>query len=83
MRPTRKLAALIISSRLVLPKWNLLTNRAPFWEESLGPDSGLMSRRKGAFTCYLLPIDCDFKAEAEPKHNMVLIFENDFSSKLV
>ncbi len=74
MRLTRKFAALIIGSRFVLPKWYLLTTRAPLWEESLWPGLLLMSRPKGAFASGLLPIDCDFKAEAEPKHNMVLIF---------
>ena len=41
-----------------------------------------MTRRTPVFASFLLPYDCDLETEAEPKHNMVLIFENDFRSKL-
>ena len=64
-----------------LPK-KFSPHSTPFWEESLWANLRLMTRRTRVFAGFLLPYDCDLETEAEPKHNMVLIFENDFRSKL-
>jgi hypothetical protein len=54
-----------------------------FGEESLGPDPGLMSYWKRAFASSLLPECCEFKAQAEPKRNIICVLEHDFSSKFL
>jgi hypothetical protein len=54
----------------------------PFREESLWPGFCLMSYRKPAFARYLLPESYEARAKAEPKRNIVSVFQNDFSSKI-
>jgi hypothetical protein len=54
----------------------------PFREESLWPGVCLMTERKPAFARSLLPKCCDVETKAEPKRNIVGVFENDFSSKI-
>lgn len=54
----------------------------PFREESLWPGFCLMSYRKPAFAHSLLPECYETRAKAEPKRNIVSVFENDFSSKI-
>jgi hypothetical protein len=76
-------AALVFSSRFILPGFNLLPTLAPFGEESHWRDSRLMNRWKGAFAGFLLPKYCDSKAETEPKRNIPGVLENDFSSKIL
>jgi hypothetical protein len=41
-----------------------------------------MTKRTPAFARSLLPKCCDAGAKAEPKRNIVGVFENDFSSKI-
>jgi hypothetical protein len=54
----------------------------PIREESLWLGFYWMSSRKPAFARSLLPKGCDARAKAEPKRNIVSVFENDFSSKI-
>ena len=54
----------------------------PFREESLWPGVCLMTYREFAFARLLLPKCCEAGAKAEPKRNIVSVFENDFSSKI-
>src|SRR5882724_603893 len=55
---------------LILAGIDLLTVLASFGEESLWPDSGLMSYRICAFAWFLLPKCCEPQANTEPKRNI-------------
>jgi len=76
------LAYLVFFVRLIL-RHNLFTALVSDGEECWWLRAFLMSRGRAAFTPAVLPNHCNAEAYAEPKCNIALAAENDFSSKLV
>jgi hypothetical protein len=74
---------LIVTTRFIRTGIDVLTVSAPFGEECLWPDWRLMSQWRAAFALSRLPKHCDPESKAEPKRNIALVRQNDFSSQFL
>jgi hypothetical protein len=72
-----------VGARLVLSEFYGLTVCALFREEFNCAGSRLMSHLRAAFAISLLPNHCETHYEAEPKHNIPSLFQDDFSPNIL